>query len=429
MKLFRATVGGSDRFRRNLKRFAAANVIAQLIGVSSLPILTRIYSPAEFGVLTAFTMVQSVCLAVSTLRFDWMIPNARSPRQADRLSAAGLFAAISVSVLLLGAVVSIHGRLEGWELASSSPVILMSLPLGVFTGSVILLLQARNVRMGDLSPISRAKLVQAVATLLLGIAFGLLGFQQSGLVAAYVCGFGLALVVMTKDLRAVVLSVASTTMRELARVTRAYGRQLASSVGLSLVNITMTSSPILLLMFFYDAVVVGWYGLIFRIATAPIGFVTTALVQSFWTDAADLVRRDPRALLRFYLGTVRRLAIIAVPFGAICMLAPSYLPPILGEEDWSGAGLLLVAITPYLVGMIVFSPTTHLVVYRKAHWQLLIDAATLVACCAVFGLLATLDCEAWVALLAASVVMFIGYLARFYAHLHANRKLCERIGV
>src|SRR5690606_16018177 len=144
----------------------------------------------------------------------------------------------------------------------------------------------------------------------------------------------------------------------------------------------------LLIIHFYGQEVIGWYGLVFRAATAPMNLVSLAIVQSFWVDAVKLVKTDPSRLCTFYLGAIRRLAILAVFVAIAALLGPFYVPIVFGGEEWSGAGLLLAAVTPYLVGLVVFSPTTHLIVYKKAHWQLYCDLGTLIVAAGAFSAVA-----------------------------------------
>jgi hypothetical protein len=75
--------------------------------------------------------------------------------------------------------------------------------------------------------------------------------------------------------------------------------------------------------------------------------------------------------------------------------------------------------------MIVFSPTTHLIVYRKAHWQLAIDLVTFIVSTGTFTSLALSGQSAAAALFGSSLIMLAGYLVRFAAHLRANQILSE----
>ena len=50
-------------FFRNMLVVMSATAVAQLIGLGFAPILTRLYGPAEFGVLGTYTSVASNCAA------------------------------------------------------------------------------------------------------------------------------------------------------------------------------------------------------------------------------------------------------------------------------------------------------------------------------------------------------------------------------
>ena len=71
-----------SRFRRNFLKIAKANIFAQLLSIIFLPILTRLYTPDEYGVLALFTSLLGFIAAFATFRLDWSIPNASSKNQA-----------------------------------------------------------------------------------------------------------------------------------------------------------------------------------------------------------------------------------------------------------------------------------------------------------------------------------------------------------
>jgi len=412
-------IGGSLRFRRNLLKIASATFLAQCLGLAALPVLTRLYGPTEFGVFTTYTMMQGLLLAVVTARADWLIPNARSPARARALMGAGALSAAALLVVLALALWTFAPPLRALFRIPESSLFLYLLPFGVLFGAAQLLFQSWFIYRGDLGFVGWSKLAQAGVTLTISIALGLTSGTSNGLIIGYVAGFaGAALTLFAGS--------APWPWRRMQRVhhsllmVRAYGAQMASSSALGLVNILANMSIVFLILRFYGNDIVGWYGLVFRLATAPIGLISTALVQSFWSDAAALAKTDPEALRRFYLGAVKRLALLAIPFAAVFLCAQLYIPLLFGAEDWSGAGVLLMAVTPYLVGMIVFSPTTHLIVYGKPHWQLAADLISLIASAAAFSVVALSGAPPWQAILVSSFVLLAGYILRFHLHLLAN---------
>ena len=110
-----------SRFARNVMVVLGANVVAQALPVLAAPLLTRLYTPSDFGAVALFASALSMALAVATARFDWSIPNARSSTTAAALMLLGLFM-LAICTLLIALVwvwaPSQWGMLEtfGWLL-------------------------------------------------------------------------------------------------------------------------------------------------------------------------------------------------------------------------------------------------------------------------------------------------------------------------
>ncbi len=412
--------GGSARFRSNFVKIASASLIAQLIGLISLPFLTRIFSSSEFGVLTTYTMIQGIGLGFITGRLDWIIPNAKTKRQAIKLIGVGVLFVVFFMLVCALIVMAFKEPIALWFKLPTNHIVLELLPIGLLAGGFQLLFQAWFIFKGDLGAVGWSKLAQSIITLTVSLGAGLLTFTTNGLVLGYVAGLLAAASVLLWKSEGAFPRFTKVDLKHYYRRAQVYGTQILSSVGLSLVNVCLTMSLIMLILTFYGNTILGWYGLVFRIATAPIGLITTALAQSFWTDAAILVKKDPEQLWAFYKNSILRLIVLALPMCLVFLCGPFYIPLLFGAEEWSGAGVILMAVTPYLFGMIVFSPTTHLIVYGKAHWQLMCDVSTLGLSVIVFSTLAKTGFDAHIAIFGSSLVMLFGYLARFVIHKKAN---------
>jgi len=105
----------------------------------------------------------------------------------------------------------------------------------------------------------------------------------------------------------------------------------------------------------------------------PVSLISSALSQSFWTQAAEQVRTGKfLELHRSYLEITKLLGLIAIIVSAACFFG-SYLVEAVFGQDWAPAGPILIAMIPYLVGLIMFSPTNHLVVFNRQGLQILVD--------------------------------------------------------
>ena len=66
---FLSRIGGSP-FLANVTQLVSGEVVAQVVGFVALPLLTRIYGHAAFGILGVFMAVSEVGGKIASLRYD-----------------------------------------------------------------------------------------------------------------------------------------------------------------------------------------------------------------------------------------------------------------------------------------------------------------------------------------------------------------------
>src|SRR5690606_33811726 len=212
-----------------------------------------------------------------------------------------------------------------------------------------------------------------------------------------------------------------TTSRRFAFAFKRYRREATWSTMVSLLNAASLLAPVLLLSQFYPIREIGWYALMTSLAISPMSIFSAAIGQSFWSEAARLARTRKIGRLRaLYLRTTKRLATASLVVVAICASGPFFVGPLFGKEDWGGAGHVLVALTPMLVGAIIFSPTNHLIVLSRQSTQMFADAGrlALVIVAILVSQYAALEFVFAVALTA--LASFCGHFGLFLLHLRAH---------
>jgi O-antigen/teichoic acid export membrane protein len=422
--IFRFLIGGSEQFQKNFLSLASANAVAQLVAVGSLPIMTRIFSPADFAILAIFTAYQGFAVAVATGRVEWLVPTAHNRGQAVALIGLGMVICAGVCLIILAACGFFLVQIADYVgLDTSYSNVLFLLPLGVLGGGIQLIFQAWHTRKGDLSIVSFSKVSQSVITLVTSIAGGLVGFGAVGLISSYVMGVYAAAGMLLLNERFLLGNLAKLRVNKIFAVFRKTYTQIGMLLAIAIVNTLVSISTTILISLYYAPEVVGWYSLAFRLGAAPATLFTMALAYSYWARGAELVKTDPAELRRFYLNSIVRLSVPGVLMSLVFIAGPLYVDVIFGGAEWDGAGALLAASTPFLFALIVLSPSTHLVIYGKQSWQLACDSFTLVAMWIVFGLAASQGAEAWVAVLCASLTLLFGYILRALAYLKANSLL------
>ena len=61
-------------FARGVVTLASGTAAAQLLTVLALPLITRLYSPADYGTLAVYSSTITLLLVVASLRYEVAIP-------------------------------------------------------------------------------------------------------------------------------------------------------------------------------------------------------------------------------------------------------------------------------------------------------------------------------------------------------------------
>ena len=417
-----------SRFASNLASVVVANALAQAVTLGAAPVLSRLYGPEAFGAYGLFLAWVGIGLAVITARVEWLVPNPRSSTQAAALFSIGLFCTglgVALSVMLLAGLPS-----SLWPGGWLQAIGLVWLLPGVLAGSGLQqLLQAWHVRNADLAAASRMKLLLSVVNVAVAVSFGLAmlpGATAVGLAAGLLAGACAASLGLLQRAQGLGAALRRLSVRRVAATWRRFRGQVAWSTLAALLNTLSLAAVPLMLSRHHSVADVGFYTLVQRIAFVPAGLVGSAVRESFWAEAARRARSDPAGVRALFLASLRRLGLLAMVAAVFGLAGPLWVGPLLGVEQWAGAGQVLAACVPMLVGQITVSPLSHLEVHGKQQWQAAWDAVRLVTLVGVIEVAGRSGTGLTVTVLAQSLVMGAMYGVLLLLNLRA---LSERGGL
>lgn len=413
---------GTARFRANFRAVALANIGSQALLLLVSPILSRLFEPADFGVLALYVSVTSLVVSMATLRFDWLMPNARSDRSAAALFVAG-GTVLGCVTLAVGVVVLVAGETVLPEryavLQSFAPLI----PLGIFGLGLHQLYQGWYVRRSDLLPVSKTKIVQSVGNIAISITLGLLAFGALGLLFATLVASWLGISMLVRGAPELGRHLRGLRRRQIAVVARRFARQAVLSTLVSGLNVASSQAIIILLTLVYAPAQVGLLVFAQRLLAVPLAVVAQALSQSFWAHASKLVQaRDYRGLRRDYLKISGLLVGLAIGLGVLTLVAQPLVVPVFGAE-WSALGGILLALMPMIWGAVVVSPTNHLRVLNRQGLQLYADILRLALVGSAIVAAAFFDWDFVWAVLAVACSSLLGHMVLFFVQLNLHGRL------
>jgi lipopolysaccharide exporter len=350
----------------------SGTAIAQVASILAAPVLTRLYTPAEFGVLGLFTAVLGLVTVVATGRYEFTIQLAETEEEASGLFALSLAVLLAVSALTGVLLLALGSWLaEALDAPALAPV-LWWLPLAVLMQGLVQTLNVWLGRRKQFGALSRSRLAQAGVSLPTQMGGGVLGLGTHGMVGGQVAGQAAAAAFLAaRGWRLgygwVPSGVTWSTLRTLARRYADFPRY---GVPQTLVAAASQSLPQFALAVLFTPAVVGQYGLAQRMAYLPLALVGTAVRQVFYQRAAEVhAAGGPTDLL---LGkTLRMIAVVAGPPALVLALAGPQLFAVVFGAEWREAGEMARWLGLWILADFVSIPAVVLYQLYRRHRRLL----------------------------------------------------------
>jgi O-antigen/teichoic acid export membrane protein len=351
------------------------SVFAQLIGVLLMPILSRLFSPEDFG---AFGLFQAAMLLISVaacMRYDQAILVAENDAEAFGLFRLCILLALLISLIILLIVVllKIFG-LDGPWMASVS---LFWLVPATFVAGMGLAATSMFTRLGVFRVASNARIFQTVLNGTVAIILGLSSPSAWGLVFADTIG---KLAMIGGGIRILLPCISwRAWLSESPALARRYIIFPKVSVAGGLLNNGGYFVTRVALFTLFGAEVNGQFALADRVIALPVGLVVVAVSQVFTSHYSRLLRDDPASAQIYLRRIVLYSALIGLPPMLIGIgLAPLLFPLFFGAQ-WAEAGQFAQILGVMYYSSIVSGPIqTALVVSGHMSWQFYWEALRLV---------------------------------------------------
>ena len=327
----------------------SGNMLAQAIALAAYFVLTRIYTPEDYGLFNIFYSYIEVLIIFSTCKYELAIVVADDEREAAAVGRFALRLNVVVSVLLLTVALALWltGALPG-NFAQLGWMVLLVPPMVFFCGTSRVYSFLYN-RFHRYAQIALSDNVNAGVGAVAKIALGLLGFSHSGMPVGTVVGQAASNINYRLRLRSLRLpAVDAAASRAAATKHRNFPCFVATK---DLVNTFSSNLPFLWAALYFERAEVGLFGLALTFTMQPVNLLSSAFERVLYARTAEAVRgrRPALHLLLRFLGI---LLAVAVP---VCVLAWFLAEPVFVfcfGDRWQGCGPFVQALLPLvLVGL------------------------------------------------------------------------------
>lgn len=341
----------------------------QLMLVAAIPILTRLYSPEDFGIFTIYLSVVNILGAIAGLRFSTSLYVVQ-----DRAHALVALKLTLLAVCTTASVVLAAGYLLSDVIPERLRHLAYLIPVGMAAVGVADAMNCWCLRFNHIRDFGMGRLILPTTMALLQVGFGLARLGGDAMVQAHILSqavliaFLCARLLKWDDIRRMAQasweSVAATARREYKFPLFELPSALA---GFAIINL-----PAIFIGSLFGTAFAGHYGVAARLVTGPVSLIALPLSNVFVAEASKGFDR------RHLLGTACGLLVvasglIALPVLGLGFVAPHVVVPLLGAS-WMPTGQIVAALALMCAAQSLSTPIQEVpTLFRRQELRLLVD--------------------------------------------------------
>jgi len=365
-------------FLRNILVGLFGTVGAQALPILLSPVLTRMYSPAMFGVLGLFMSLVSIFGVLVSLGYSkcLLVPKRFSGFNLLIFICGISFVFSCVLLLIFGGITSLHLLPKQFETLHG---LVYVLPLSIFLFAMYDSFYCWVNRHKRFKTLGLSKIVQSFFLISVQLLLAFFHYVSFGLVAGYVVGqfFGvlvlfIAIIQKNKNV------FHHFSMKRAKLVAKRYMIFPVFTLPAELISSFSGQLPTILFTSFFSLEVVGIYHLTSRVLSAPISLLSSAVTDVFRERAAQDFREngDCRDI---FMKTFKLLILLGIgPSIVLFIFSPKLFPFIFGS-NWKDAGIYAQILTPLFFIRFVVSPLSYvLYIAEKIKYDLVWQTALLI---------------------------------------------------
>ncbi len=348
-----------SRFIKNVIKLGSATAIAQVLGILLIPVITRLYSPSDYGISQIFISTVLIIGAVSCLCYHFAILLPKNDSEAAHIVILCFFLIVAISIIA-GAVFWI---LSSWLVETlNAPAFsqyLILLPFGIFFHGFALVMSSwlsRRVRFGT---VAVSKVASSATNKLVQIGFGLKSPSPLGLIAGSLANDASYCICMLRGMRSDLVFFKKFSFSEIKSLARRYRKFPMFSSGSILANAASVNVSSYLLAFYFSPIVVGLYAIAYTVVQLPVKLIADALGDVFFQKASEEKRKTGEIHNVVHQVHRRLISIGIFPFLVLIVIGEDLFSVFLGA-NWATAGLYAKILSPWIFIIFISSPLSSI---------------------------------------------------------------------
>lgn len=348
-------------FSKNVLTLMTGTTIAQAIPVAISPILTRIYSPDDFGSFALYVAMVMVLTTIVTGRYELAIIMPKDDDHAIYLvlltvvmSIASCFVALCIVVIFHVEIVALLGnpKISYW---------LYLLPISILFSGIYQGLYYWLNRKSQYKQLAMTKVAQGGSVAGIQLGGGVLIVGAAGLILGNFIGQLTGIIFFCcaawKD---IFIRFKKITLSDIKKLAVRYKKFPLLQAPSTLIEASSAQLPIVLLSIFFGPMIVGFYSLSQKVVRVPISVIGISVGNVFRQQASkDYIESGD--CTRIFTRTLMKMVSLSLPFFIVFIIfSPDIFGLVFGEK-WRIAGEYAQILSPLFWLSFIVSPLSVMI--------------------------------------------------------------------
>jgi len=349
----------NNDFVFNVSKLITGTALGQLITLLFSPILTRLYTSDDFGILAVYFSVASILSVVITLRLDMAVVLPNDDHEAVDLVILGMIVSFLLSFFLLIIIMIFSNHIYTIIGHPELGFYLYLVPLSTFFYGTYQMLSYWNSRIKKFNQLAISKTVKEMSTGIIQLNMGVIYYVGAlGLVLGQIAGnAGAASYLFAKVFNQLRARIIIGILKNLGLVFQKYKKFPLYTSWTSLVSSISQNIPAILLAFLYSPATAGFYAVATRVLTVPSVLIGDSVRQVYYQKASAL-NNQGESIINIFRKSTLYLSLIAItPIGIIIIWGEPLFRIVFGPT-WGEAGLFASILSIWLFFSFMNPPST-----------------------------------------------------------------------
>jgi O-antigen/teichoic acid export membrane protein len=410
------------KFVRNIVLVSSATAFAQVLNMITSPIVTRIYSPYEYGIFTVFSSIIALLAIVGSLKYELVIPIVE---EEDAILGVVLsLIVLLVYVVIILVILKLWGN-QIFTIIGAEELIKFGylIPIGILFIQTYAILIQYSYRQKNFKVISNTMTIQSLIGNAGKILAGISGFGVIGLLISKILSESSGLFTLSKPLigrKKVSNKITFQKLRWLASRYKKFPLYQFPSTLMAQISLYL---PVFFLGSMYDSKVVGSFGLAYTIVKLPMNLIGKSVSNVFYAEASSLGKSNALAIKMLSDNLFKKMIILGfIPLVILLLFSP-YLFAFVFGDSWIQAGKFARILSFMVFANFIFTPVSRVFeILEKQAEVLLSNIFRLMLTILTFFLSIQFGFTVFYTILIYTIAMSLTYLITYLMAQHYIKK-------